>query len=167
MLVAWDHQGDWTNRELTYVCFWKRKAQNISAFSLLSQLFSKINKKYFQWLAKLFLKLLLDYFLFTLCQMDFSSKPENGLFQVYNAFFFNFETYSLMRKSLKPNAGGPRISWFLVPKSNHEMWGSWTPGTVLSVKPRYGSKSSQKSTFWAFFCEILIAFFPIETAFQV
>ena len=54
MLVAWDHQGDWTNRELTYVCFWKRKAQNISAFSLLSQLFSKINKKYFSMIGKIF-----------------------------------------------------------------------------------------------------------------
>ena len=52
MLVAWDHQGDWTNRELTYVCFWKRKAQNISILSLLSQLFSKINKKYFSMIGK-------------------------------------------------------------------------------------------------------------------
>ena len=68
MLVAWDHQGDWANRELTYLCFWRRKAQNISAFSLLSQLFSKINKKYF-------IKILLDYFL-----LNFYSLP-NGLFK--------------------------------------------------------------------------------------
>ena len=47
-----DHQGDWTNRELTYVCFWKRKAQNISVLSLLSQLFSKIDNKYFSMIGK-------------------------------------------------------------------------------------------------------------------
>ena len=46
MLVAWDRQGDWTNRELTYVCFWKRKAQNISFLFLLSLLFQYIS---FDW----------------------------------------------------------------------------------------------------------------------
>ena len=55
--------------------------------------------------------------------------------------------------------------WFLVPKCNHEMQGSWILGTVFSVKPRNGSKSFQKSTFWALFHEILM-FFPIETAFS-
>ena len=43
---AWDRQGDWTNRELTYVCFWKRKAQNISFLFLLSLLFQYIS---FDW----------------------------------------------------------------------------------------------------------------------
>ena len=47
--------------------------------------------------------------------------------------------------------GGPRISWFLVPKSNHEMRGSWIPRTVVSVKPQNGSKKFLKSTFWVFF----------------
>ena len=32
------------------------------------------------------------------------------------------------------NTEGPRISWFLVPKSN-EMRGSWIPRTVFSIKP--------------------------------
>ena len=55
--------------------------------------------------------------------------------------------------------GGPCILWFSVPKSNHEMRGSWIPRTVFSVKPQNGSKSFLKSTFWAFFHEILI--FPL------
>ena len=60
--------------------------------------------------------------------------------------------------------GGPRILWFLVPNSNLEMWGSWIPRTVFSVKPQNGSKKFLKSTFWAFFHEILI-FFPIQIVF--
>ena len=136
MLVAWDHQGDWANRELTYLCFWRRKAQNISAFSLLSQLFSKINKKYFSMIGKTFSQTFAWLFsskLLLFAKWTFQVKqkwPFSGL----QCFFFNFETYSLMRKSLKPNTGGPRILWFLVPKSNHEMWGSCIPRTVLSVK---------------------------------
>ena len=47
--------------------------------------------------------------------------------------------------------GGPRILWFLVPKSNDEMRGSWILRTVFSVKPQNGSKKIWKSTFWAFF----------------
>ena len=47
--------------------------------------------------------------------------------------------------------GGPRILWFLVPESNHEMRGSWIPRTVFSVKPHNGSKKIWKSTIWAFF----------------
>ena len=35
---------------------------------------------------------------------------------------------------LQANTGGPRNLWFLVPKSNHEMWRSWIPRTVFSVK---------------------------------
>ena len=46
---------------------------------------------------------------------------------------------------------GPRISWFLVPKSNHEMQGSWIPRSVFSVKPQNGFQKIWKSTFWAFF----------------
>ena len=38
------------------------------------------------------------------------------------------------------NTGGPPISWFLVPKSNHEMRGTWIMRTVFSVKPQNGSK---------------------------
>ena len=59
--------------------------------------------------------------------------------------------------------GGPRISWFLVPKGNHEMRGSWIPRTVFSVKPQNGSKSFLKSTFWAFF-SWNFNFSPIEIA---
>ena len=62
------------------------------------------------------------------------------------------------------NTGGSRISWFLVPNGNHEMRGSWIPRTVFSVKPQNGSKSFLKSTFWAFFHEILIFFSPIVIA---
>ena len=51
--------------------------------------------------------------------------------------------------------GGPCISWFLVPKSNHEIWGSWIPRTVFSIKTQNGSKKILMSTFWAFFHEIL------------
>ena len=36
--------------------------------------------------------------------------------------------------------GGPRISWFLVPKSNHEMGGSWIPMNVFILKPQNKSK---------------------------
>ena len=36
---------------------------------------------------------------------------------------------------LNSKEGGPCILWFLVPKGNHEMQGSWIPGTVFSVKP--------------------------------
>ena len=54
-------------------------------------------------------------------------------------------------------AGGPRILWFLVPMGNHEMRGSWIPGTVFSVKPQNASNIFQKSTFWAFVHD----FFPL------
>ena len=47
--------------------------------------------------------------------------------------------------------GGPRISWFLVLKGNHEKWGSWIPRTVFNIKLQNGSIQIQKSTFWAFF----------------
>ena len=56
------------------------------------------------------------------------------------------------------STGGPRILWFLVPKSNHEMRGSWILRTVFSVKPQNGSQKNIKSTLWAFFHEILILF---------
>ena len=42
------------------------------------------------------------------------------------------------------------ISWLLVPKGNHEMRESWIPQTVLRLKSQNGSKSFQKSNFWAF-----------------
>ena len=42
------------------------------------------------------------------------------------------------------NTGGPRISWFFVPKDNHEMQGSWLPGTVFSVKWQEVSSSSDR-----------------------
>jgi hypothetical protein len=64
---------------------------------------------------------------------------------------FGDVTQWLRWENMNPKCGGPSISWFLVPKSNHEMRGSWIPGTVYSVKPQNGSKSFQKSTFWAFF----------------
>ena len=67
------------------MCFWKRKAQNISVFSLLSQLFSKIDKKYFSMIGKTVSQTFA--WLFSSKLLLFSSKPENGLFQVYNAFF--------------------------------------------------------------------------------
>ena len=78
--------------------------------------------------------------------------------------FWSCKSLDNIRKLCKiESTGGPRISWFLVPKGNHEMRGSWIPRTVFSVKPQNGSKSFLKSTFWAFFHEILI-FSPIEIA---
>ena len=44
----------------------------------------------------------------------------------------------------------PCISRFLVPKVIHEMRGSWIAVFVFSVEPQNGSKTFQKSSFWAF-----------------
>ena len=60
--------------------------------------------------------------------------------------------------------GGPRTSWFLVPKSNHEMQGSWIPRTVSSAKPQNRSKKIIKFIFWAF-SSWNFDFFPIQIAF--
>ena len=59
--------------------------------------------------------------------------------------FFNFS-----------NTGGPRISWFLVPKPSHEIRGSRIVKLFLSIKYQIGSKSFLKSTFLAIFLEIAI-----------
>ena len=60
------------------------------------------------------------------------------------------------------STGGPRISWFLVPKSNHEMWGSWIPRTVFSIKPQNGSK---KAHFLSLFFIKFWFFIPIQIVF--
>ena len=94
MLVPWDHQGDWTNRELTYVCFWKRKAQNISVLSLLSELFSKINKKYFSMIGKTVSQTfawLFSFKLLTFAKWTFQVNLKMAFFS-FTMLFFNFET---------------------------------------------------------------------------
>ena len=77
-------------------------------------------------------------------------------------FFSSFRSFwsSQGRGNSTPlySTGGTHISWFFLPKCNHEMRGSWIPGTVCCVKPQNGSKSFQKSTFWAFFHEIMMFF---------
>ena len=65
------------------------------------------------------------------------------------------------------NTGGPCISWFLVPMSNHEMRESWIPRTVFSVKPQNGSKIFLKSTFWVFFSRNLGLFFLLFHCFPL
>ena len=87
LLVAWDHQGDWTNRELTYVCFWKWKAQNISVLSLLSQLFSILNKEYFSMIGRTVSQTFA--WLFSSKLLSFA-KWTFQVNQVYNAVYFQF-----------------------------------------------------------------------------
>ena len=92
------------------------------------------------------------------------SSPIIYYFLMSNNAFLCQKMFSLLKQKLSlwlplhfqvsrdySKAGGPRISWFLVPNSNHEMRGSWIPRTVFSVKPQNGSKKIWKSTFWAFF----------------
>ena len=49
----------------------------------------------------------------------------------------------------KSDTGG--FSWFLVPKGNHEMRGSWIQWTVFSLKPQNGSKKFSKVYFLSLF----------------
>ena len=49
------------------------------------------------------------------------------------------------------DTGGPRISWFLVPKWYHEIWGSRILKTFLVLNPKLGPKNFLKSTFLASF----------------
>ena len=60
-----------------------------------------------------------------------------------------------LKLSVQSTTRVPRMLWFLDPKSNHETRWLWIPRTVFSVKPQNGSKKFLKSTFWAFFHEIV------------
>ena len=55
---------------------------------------------------------------------------------------------------LVSDTGGPRISWFLVPRGIPKCEESRNPRTLISIKPQNGSKNFLKSPFFANFHEI-------------
>ena len=74
-------------------------------------------------------------------------------YQVFCCSIASLRKWVRLDLVLCSTTGGPCISWFLVPRGNHEMQGSWIPGTV---KPQIGSKNFLKSTFLANFHNISI-----------
>ena len=56
-------------------------------------------------------------------------------------FFFYSKTWNGKTHPFShSNTGGPRISWFLVPKGCHEIRGSWILKPILVLNPKLGPK---------------------------
>ena len=78
-------------------------------------------------------------------------------FYVRHSAHVNFKSYT----------GGPQISWFLVPRGNHEIRGSWNPGTFKikifimdhCVVVQYMSEISRCMFLLGYWSSFLIQFF--------
>ena len=77
--------------------------------------------------------------------------------EIYKLDIIKFIECFTNNKSDKKNFKIQEVPAFLVPKSNHEMRGSWIPRTVFSVKPK---NESQKIHFLSLFF-MKYWFFPL------
>ena len=64
------------------------------------------------------------------------------------------------------HTGGPRISWFLVPKGDHEIRGSRILKPSLVLKSQIGSKIFLKSPFLTIFHEIIRDIFTYSSSYS-